>query len=176
MGYAKPRCVRKAQNFRLRKMMSYIEKSLGAGEKVIAMARLHWWFMVNAWAVLIVSVVIPVYVWTNFASKIGRYASLVVLAYGVVRFATAWLQKNALEIGVTSHRVVRKSGILSLHTDEIALHNVEGVRISQSLWGRMLGYGTLRVEGTGVDAVEIPAISDPVAFRAAIETAKGTAA
>ena len=33
--------------------------------------------------------------------------------------------------------------------------------------------GNLRIEGTGVDAVELPTIADPVAFRRAIETAKG---
>jgi hypothetical protein len=36
----------------------------------------------------------------------------------------------------------------------------------------VLGYGHLRIEGTGVDKVELPPIADPVAFRAAIETAK----
>ncbi len=36
----------------------------------------------------------------------------------------------------------------------------------------MLGFGHVRIEGTGVDAVQLPVIADPVAFRAAIETAK----
>jgi hypothetical protein len=49
---------------------------------------------------------------------------------------------------------------------------IEGVRVTQNLWGRMLDYGHLRIEGTGVDAVTIPDIADPVAFRAATETAK----
>jgi hypothetical protein len=31
----------------------------------------------------------------------------------------------------------------------------------------------LRIEGTGIDAVDIPAIADPIAFRRALETAKG---
>jgi len=30
----------------------------------------------------------------------------------------------------------------------------------------------VRVEGTGVDAVQLPTIANPIAFRAAIETAK----
>jgi len=36
----------------------------------------------------------------------------------------------------------------------------------------MLGCGHLRIEGTGVDAVTIPDIADPIGFRAAIESAK----
>ena len=36
----------------------------------------------------------------------------------------------------------------------------------------MLGYGTLRIEGTGVDAVTTPDIADPVGFVRAIQTAR----
>jgi uncharacterized membrane protein YdbT with pleckstrin-like domain len=69
---------------------------------------------------------------------------------------------------------VEKTGVFSLMTYEIALPNIEGVKVEQSFWGRILGYGHLRIEGTGVDAVDIPDIADPIAFRAAIETAKSS--
>ena len=86
------------------------------------------------------------------------------------------IRKWTTEIGVTTHRFVEKTGLFSLNTNEIALTNIEGVRVMQTFWGRLLGYGRLRIEGTGVDAVNLPDIADPVAFRAAIESAKsGTA-
>ena len=53
-----------------------------------------------------------------------------------------------------------------------ALNNIEGVSVSQSFWGRIMGFGHLRIEGTGVDHVDLPTIADPIAFRAAIESAK----
>ena len=55
----------------------------------------------------------------------------------------------------------------------MAIHNIEGVTMDQGLFGRMLGFGHLRIEGTGVDAIVLPIIADPIGFRAAIETAKG---
>jgi len=76
------------------------------------------------------------------------------------------------EIGVTSNRFIEKTGLFTLKTNEIALLNIEGVRVTQSFWGRIFGYGHIRIEGTGVDAVEIPTIADPIGFRRAIETAK----
>ena len=33
--------------------------------------------------------------------------------------------------------------------------------------------GIIKIEGTGIDAVELPTIADPIGFRRAIETAKG---
>jgi uncharacterized membrane protein YdbT with pleckstrin-like domain len=81
-------------------------------------------------------------------------------------------RKWSTEIGVTSHRFVEKYGLLSMRTNEIALPNIEGVRVNQSILGRIFGYGTVRVEGTGVDAVTTPTIADPVGFVRAIQTAK----
>jgi len=33
--------------------MSYIERSLGSGEKLIARAHFHWWYSLKAWLALI---------------------------------------------------------------------------------------------------------------------------
>ena len=82
------------------------------------------------------------------------------------------IRKWTTEIGVTSHRFVEKNGLFTLHTNEIALPNIEGVKVNQGFLGRIFGYGTVRIEGTGVDAVTTPNIADPVGFVRAIQTAK----
>jgi hypothetical protein len=46
------------------------------------------------------------------------------------------------------------------------------VRIHQNLPGRIFDYGTVRIEGTGVDSVTTPEIADPIGFVRAIQTAK----
>jgi uncharacterized membrane protein YdbT with pleckstrin-like domain len=132
-------------------MTSYIEQSLGANEKVVARARFHWWYSFKAWTALIL---------------------LFWCIIGIVIFVQMMIRKHTTEIGITSSRFVEKTGLFTLHTNEITLHNIEGVRVEQSFWGRILGYGHLRIEGTGIDAVNMPDIADPIAFRAALETAK----
>ena len=82
------------------------------------------------------------------------------------------IRKWTTEIGVTSHRFVEKKGLFTLRTNEIALNNIEGVRVSQGVMGKLLGYGKVRIEGTGIDAVQTPNIDDPVGFVRAIQTAK----
>lgn len=131
--------------------MGYIEKSLGQGEVVVDKAHFHWWYTFKAWLALIVLGIVLVGIWMFFSMMIRKWTT---------------------EIAVTSHRFVIKTGLFRLDTNEIALHNIEGVRVHQNLWGRILGYGTLRIEGTGVDAIEIPSIARPVDFRRAIETGK----
>jgi len=131
--------------------MSYIEQSLGSGEQLVRQAHFHWWYSFKAWCALIFLGIFIIGIWIFFAMMIRRWTT---------------------EIGVTTHRFVEKTGLFSLTTNEIALANIEGVRVTQTLWGRMLGFGHLRIEGTGVDAVTIPDIADPIGFRAAIESAK----
>jgi len=132
--------------------MSYIERSLGAGERVVARAHFHWLY------------------------QLGAVLALVILGWvliGIYIFIAMTVKYHTTEIGVTTHRFILKTGLLTLNTQEIALQNIEGVKVHQSVWGRIFGYGNLRIEGTGVDAVDVPKmIDDPIGFRRAIESAK----
>ena len=131
--------------------MSYIQNSLGVGERIIARAHFHWWYNLKAWLALIL---------------------LFWCLIGIWIFVSMMVRQATTEIAVTTHRFVSKTGLLTLRTNEISLQNIEGVQLTQTLLGRLLGYGHIRIEGTGVDAVIIPDIANPVRFRGAIETAK----
>lgn len=131
--------------------MGYIEKSLGASERVVARAHFHWFYQLKAWAALVL---------------------LFWCLIGIWIFVAMMVRQTTTEIAITSHRFVYKTGLFTLRTSEISLLNIEGVKLTQSFMGRLLNYGHLRIEGTGVDAVTIPDIADPITFRAAIETAK----
>jgi uncharacterized membrane protein YdbT with pleckstrin-like domain len=131
--------------------MSYIDKSLGDGERLVARAEFHWWYTFKAVLALVV---------------------LGIVIIGIVIFLRMMLRKWTTEIGITTHRFVEKTGWLSLSTQEIALPNIEGVKVNQNFWGNLLGYGKIRIEGTGIDAIELPDITNPIKFRRAIESAK----
>jgi len=162
-------------------MASYIDQSLGAGEAVIIRARFHWLYMAYAWGSLLLplAVLLGLYIHAgdraHDAADPITWALLVVavwLILGLVTFTRMLLRKWTTEIGVTSHRFVEKYGLLSMRTNEIALPNIEGVRVHQSFLGRVFGFGTVKIEGTGVDSVTTPHIADPVGFVRAIQTAK----
>jgi hypothetical protein len=156
--------------------VTYIQRSLGEGERVVGIAQFHWLYTVGAWLALILpgAILLSILVYADETNrKALTIGGLVLFAIGGLVFLRMMIRKWTTEIGVTSHRFVKKTGFISLHTNEIALPNIEGVKVRQSIGGRIWGYGNLRIEGTGVDAVELPTIADPVAFRRAIETAKG---
>jgi uncharacterized membrane protein YdbT with pleckstrin-like domain len=155
--------------------MSYIQRSLGDGEQIVKLGRFHWLYNLRAWLALVVPVLalIAVFVFADEMVREGlAILAVALVVVGIVAFFTMMIHKWTTEIGITSHRLVKKTGFISLKTAEVALPNIEGVSVTQTLWGRLFGYGTLRIEGTGDDSVDIPNIDDPVGFRRSIETAK----
>ena len=155
--------------------MSYIDRSLGDGETVIARAHFHWLYVTAAWLCLLVPLVLLLAAYYSQAqTQPDPYAmgAGVLLIVGLLNFLGMMIRKWSTEIGITSHRFVERYGLLSMRTNEIALPNIEGVRVNQSILGRIFGYGTVRIEGTGVDSVTTPPIADPVGFVRAIQTAR----
>jgi uncharacterized membrane protein YdbT with pleckstrin-like domain len=129
--------------------MSYLDESLAPGETIVARFALHW----TAKGRLILGIV------------------LIPLIIGIPITIYEWLRLRAIELGVTTHRVVRKTGIVSRTTDEIRLSAIETVDLRQSTWGRILGFGDVRITGRGESSMLLSRVADPVAVKRAIETA-----
>jgi hypothetical protein len=168
-------------------MASYLERSLGDGETIIARARFPWFYGAAAWAALLAPAIALLIFAAGARQEPVPFAlsdpkTLAAILAGLLTLVGLWIfiammvKRATTEIGITSHRFVEKHGLLTMHSSEISLPNIEGVKVEQSLAGRILGYGTVRIEGTGVDAVTTPDIADPVGFVRAIQTAKEHAA
>jgi hypothetical protein len=154
--------------------MSYIRQSLGDGETIITRAHFHPLYFAAAWLALLFPLALLLAALAQAQEQPDPYsvAAGLLFVLGLIVFFKMMIRQWSTEIGVTSHRFVEKYGLLSMRTNEIALPNIEGVRVHQSILGRLFGYGTVKIEGTGVDSVTTPAIADPVGFVRAIQTAK----
>jgi uncharacterized membrane protein YdbT with pleckstrin-like domain len=80
----------------------------------------------------------------------------------------AAIRRATTELAVTDRRVIYKSGVISRHTLEMNRSKVESVDVDQSLLGRLFGFGTVIVRGTGGSLEPIRLISDPLGFRSHI--------
>ena len=95
---------------------------------------------------------------------LAAFSALFGLASGV----PALIRRACTELAVTDRRVIYKSGLLARHTLEMNRSKVESVDVDQSLLGRLLGFGTITVRGTGGSLEPIRLISDPLTFRSHI--------
>ena len=134
--------------------MSYVAKSLANGETVKYVAVKHWIVYVGPVLIVIVSLIFP----------LSLIVTLPLLGW-------AWLNQRTTELAVTSRKVVGKWGIISRRTFEQRLEKVDSIQVDQGILGRILGYGTILVHGSGLSMTPIPKIADPLAFRRRVEEA-----
>ncbi len=95
------------------------------------------------------------YHWTIFLT----WASLFTLTIA------AWIKRSSDEFVITNKRLVVKTGFISRDTIELNLNKVESIQVEQSVWGRMLGFGTISIHGTGETSQVFKRIADPLGFR-----------
>jgi len=81
-----------------------------------------------------------------------------------------YLRVRYIEQGVTNKRVIFKTGIISRRSEEMKLASIETVEIDQGIFGRILGYGSVKVTGRGTSDVLFRLIDDPMAVKRAIES------
>ena len=69
------------------------------------------------------------------------------------------------EFAITNKRVIIKIGWISRKTVELNLSKIESVNVDQSFWGRILGYGDIRLIGTGGTREVFVKLANPLEFR-----------
>lgn len=93
-----------------------------------------------------------------------HYIGLGMLILGAFYLVKRLLLKMGTEYVVTNKRVVLKSGILSRDALELMLNKCEGLRISQSIMGRIFGFGSILVTTGGVTN-SFKFVANPTKFR-----------
>jgi len=73
------------------------------------------------------------------------------------------------EYAITNKRIIVKEGLIARRTLEMNLSKVESVNVDQSILGRILGYGNLRIIGTGGTREPVYRIGRPLEFRKAFQ-------
>ena len=159
--------------------MSYAEKHLIAGETVQYETRLHWIVMLGhaliAAVLALVGVSLLVTPWSSVnggeASIAGtlRWAGVACLVVAAIFLGIGLVRRSATEMAVTNRRVIVKSGLASRRTIELLLARIESIAVEEPAMGRLLGYGTVIVRGTGGTPEVFPQIAHPLAFREQVQ-------
>jgi uncharacterized membrane protein YdbT with pleckstrin-like domain len=156
--------------------MKYVTRVLQPGEAVVYATTLHWLVYFRAVVLLLIGVGLLV-----ASAEVGgtttypEYEKYLVLAlqvlaaifviFAILSALRALIRRTTTELAITDRRVIYKAGLLRRHTIEINRSKVETVGVNQSILGRMLGFGTVVVRGTGGSFEPIPFIAEPLTFR-----------
>jgi len=146
--------------------MSYVESHLIPNETVIYFTRLSRIVYLKALFVLLIGIGFAVWA----AQGPDRDNPLYVVAglsflVGLTLFLFAYVRRQSSEFAVTDKRVIIKVGLLSRRSIEILLTKVEAITVDQTLLGRIFGYGSITIIGTGGTHELFHLIGNPLEFR-----------
>ncbi len=146
--------------------MTYIEKNLMDDETLVHVTRLH--AIVLLVPAMLVSVLAgTLSILTDF--EVAWYIVALLLLVAAVRLLDRLILFLTSEFGVTSKRVLGKTGLIRLKTVDIVLAKVEAIRVNQSILGRIFDFGEVFVTGTGGTVEVLSFIPDPVEFSKCIQ-------
>lgn len=159
--------------------MSYVEKHLISDELLQYRTNLHWIVMLGhaGLSAFFVAAGIASVVFSVSTKRSGESSSsaliwlaLVAFVVAAILLAVGVLKRSATEMAVTNKRVIVKSGIASRRTIEILLSRIESIAVEEPALGRLLGYGTVIVRGTGGTPEVFERIAHPLEFREQVQS------
>ena len=148
--------------------MSYIDRNLIDGERVVYRTRLHW--LVFAMPILVTVVVLLPAAWFLLDSPNWQGFAWVPLVVALLVLLPAFIKRQSSDFAVTNKRVMMKSGVMTTRSVELLLNKIEAIAVDQSLVGRMFGYGNIVVTGSGGTREAFSQIQSPLEFRRAVQS------
>jgi uncharacterized membrane protein YdbT with pleckstrin-like domain len=140
--------------------MSYVEANLMQGEQVVYQTSLHW--LMYLWPIVLAIV--------GLFMLLGVPAlGLIVLALAALLGATVFVTVYNAEFAVTNKRVIMKTGWLNRRSLELLLSKIESIAVDQGFAGKLWGYGTIILSGTGGSHEPFQNIADPFEFRKQVQ-------
>jgi uncharacterized membrane protein YdbT with pleckstrin-like domain len=159
--------------------MSYLDSNLVPGEVVMYQTRLHWVVMLSHLILGLLLLGVPgalllFYALTQPQMEISTLhimegGGIALLVFGVVVILMGAVRRNATEMAVTNRRVVIKTGLATRKTIEMLLNKIESIEVSETALGRILGYGTITVIGTGGTPEPFHKVAHPLEFRSQVQ-------
>jgi membrane protein YdbS with pleckstrin-like domain len=148
--------------------MSYLADNLLDGEHLIYRARLHWTIFGTSILVLLLGAVLALVLWIYRPEY--WYLGAALAGVGLLLAIGPAIRYTSSEFAVTNKRVLSKIGFIERESDETLLSKVEAIGVDQGLVGRLLGFGTVTITGTGGTEEMFTKISQPLEFRRQIQT------
>jgi len=148
--------------------VSYLDDHLLGGERIVYRARLHWTIFLSSIVVVLFGIGLGILL--QVLEPAYSYAGLALAGVGLLLAIGPAVRYISSEFAVTDKRVLGKLGFIERESKETLLSKIEAIAIDQGVLGRILGFGTVTITGTGGTQESFPRISEPLEFRRQIQS------
>jgi uncharacterized membrane protein YdbT with pleckstrin-like domain len=161
----------------------YVQRMLAEGEKILVITRQHWFVVASAIffeSVMILISLIALIVGVFVVKDVPSVAELIIflacfiiifiMGLSMLRDILIWWNRQYI---ITSMRVIQISGVINKNLTDSSLEKVNDVKLSQSIVGRIFGYGDVEIlTASELGANLFRRIGNPVGFKTAMINAK----
>ena len=148
--------------------MSYLDDHLLDGERIVYRAHLHWTIFATAILVVLLGAALGVVLYIYEPAY--WYLGAILAGIGLLVAIGPLIRYVGTEFAVTNKRVLSKTGFIQRESDETLLSKVEAIAVDQGILGRVLGFGTVRLTGSGGTEDAFAGISHPLEFRRQVQS------
>jgi uncharacterized membrane protein YdbT with pleckstrin-like domain len=154
---------------------TYLNNLLGENEKILLVARQHWLVLLGETIseILLTLVVLAlIAVVSIFVGPLALLGLIILIAPAVslTRDILLWTNRKYV---ITSRRVIQLSGVISKNVADSSLEKVNDVKLEQSFFGRLLGYGDIEIlTASELGVNKILRIADPIRYKISMVNAK----
>lgn len=148
--------------------MGYVEQNLMQGEQITYHTKLHWKIFISSIFLIVIGCAFLLFVHSNFNIAVVILGSVFIFT-GVILGLSRFIAYKSSEFAITNKRVLIKVGFIQRHSLELLLQKIEGIGVDQDISGRIFGYGTIIVTGTGGTKEPFKNIENPLEFRKQVQ-------
>lgn len=145
-------------------MSSYIEENLLPEETVVYRGHRHRVVFISPIAWFIAAFL----AYWLMPKSMGIWIMLIFFAIAVVLGVSAFIDYNMSEINITNERILIKIGWIARSSLETDLTRISSIDVVQTMWGRVLNYGTVIICDVGNMRTPFARIAQPFVFRRAV--------
>jgi len=113
---------------------------LQKNEKILLVTRTSWITLILPSFILIISIVLAIFLLPQ--TLLVLLLPLAALCY----FGWKWWERQHNLWAVSNFRVIDEFGVININTKESPLDKINNVSYSQSIWGRIFGYGNVEIQ------------------------------
>src|SRR5512138_2656670 len=153
---------------------NYLEGLLGEHEQVLLETHQHWFVLFGKifLELSLIAVIIAGSLIAYAFQPLAIYGLILVLVplAGIFNDIVVWRNKAYV---VTNRRVIQIEGVFNKNVVDSSLEKVNDVKMSQSFWGRMFGFGDIEILTASELGVNLfHEIANPVEFKTSMLNAK----
>ncbi|MDR3263445.1 MAG: PH domain-containing protein [Clostridiales bacterium] len=150
---------------------SFVKKTLDDDEKIIAMARLTRWKFLDEvlWGILFACVIIAA-IFVIKKDLVTIIVASILTVIWLIMSSKDIVYLNLTILGVTTRKVVFKSGFMRTKSVDIPLRNIDNVQVYYSFIGKIFNFGKIRIESRS-EPIEVNWVYNPTRFKNLIDRA-----